>query len=197
MINLSHWVIKFIDNYRRSFLWKGASEAKGGHCLLAWPRVCRPPDLGGLGIVDLQRFDYALRMHWLWMKRTEDHRPWLELPAEDEPIVEAMFQSSIYVELGDGRNALFWSDRRLHGKSLLDLAPCLCAAVGTRIKQQRIVAEALHDDHWIGDISGALTVQVLLEYLQTWDRVRQVELMDGQPDRICWKWTSDTTFSTS
>ena len=123
MINLSPWVIKCIDNYRRSFLWKGASEAKGGHCLLAWPRVCRPPDLGGLGIVDLQRFDYALRMHWLWMKITEDHRPWLELPAKDERIVEAMFQSSIYVELGDGRNALFWSDRRLHGKSLLDLAP--------------------------------------------------------------------------
>jgi len=34
---------------------------------------------------------------------------------EKEPIVEAMFQSSIYVELGDGRKALFWTDRWLQG----------------------------------------------------------------------------------
>ena len=65
-INLSPWVIKRIDNCRRGFLWKGAQSARGGHCLLAWPRVCRPPELGGLGIVDLQRFRYALRMRWLW-----------------------------------------------------------------------------------------------------------------------------------
>ena len=57
--NLSPWVTKQIDSVRRSFLWKGAQSAKGGHCLLAWPRVCRPPDLGGLGILDLQRFVYA------------------------------------------------------------------------------------------------------------------------------------------
>ena len=64
-VNLSPWVIKSIDTIRRGFLWKGAKSAKGGHCLLAWPRVCRPPELGGLGILDLQRFGFALRMRWL------------------------------------------------------------------------------------------------------------------------------------
>ena len=127
--NLSPWVTKQIDSVRRSFLWKGAQSAKGGHCLLAWPRVCRPPDLGGLGILDLQRFGYALRMIWLWMKQTDEARSWHELPMEKEPIVEAMFQSSIYVELGDGRKALFWTDRWLQGKSLLDLRVCLVLLV--------------------------------------------------------------------
>ena len=84
---------------------------------------------------------------------------------EKEPIVEAMFQSSIYVELGDGRKALFWTYCWLQGQSLLDLAPCLCSAVGARIKGQRTVAQALSRDQWIGDISGALMVQVLLDYL--------------------------------
>jgi len=196
-INLSPWVIKCIDNCRRIFLWKGSKEAKGGHCLLAWPRVCRPTELGGLGIVDLQKFGYALRMRWLWLRRTDHLRPWLELPAEGERLVEAMFQASIYVELGDGKKALFWTDRWLQGQSLLDLAPCLCNAVGSRCKQQRTVADALLDDKWISDISGALTVQVLLEYLQTWDHARQINLTADQPDRICWRWTSDRVFSTS
>ena len=110
-VNLSPRVTKHIDSCRRSFLWKGAQSAKGGHCLLAWPRVCRPPDLGGLGIIDLQRFGYALRMRWLWMKRTDESRSWHHLPMEKEHVVEAMFQSSIYVELGNGRKALFWTDR--------------------------------------------------------------------------------------
>ena len=196
-INLSPWVIKCIDNCRRNFLWKGNGDAKGGYCLLAWPRVCRPLELGGLGIIDLQKFGYALRMRWLWLRRTDDQRPWLELPDKVEHIVEAMFQASIFVELGDGRKALFWSDRWLQGKSLLDLAPCLCNAVATRVKQQRTVAEALHNDQWIADISGALTVQVLLEYLQIWDRVRQTQLLQDQPDKICWRWTADKVFSTS
>ena len=112
------------------FLWKGANAAKGGHCLLAWPRVCRPPELGGLGIVDLQRFGYALRMRWLWLQRTDDSRPWRDLRAKEETVVEDMFQTSILVEIGDGQKALFWTDKWLQGQSLLDIAPCLCSTVG-------------------------------------------------------------------
>jgi len=165
--------------------------------LLAWPRVCRPPELGGLGIFDLQRFGYALRMRWLWMKRTDVARPWHLLPDEKEPIIEAMFQASIYVDLGDGRTALFWSDRWLDGKSLAEVAPCLCATVGPRIKKTRTVAQALHGDLWTTDISGALTVQVILDYLLVWDMTRTIQLQPDQPDRVCWKWTPDKIFSTS
>ena len=108
-----------------------------------------------------------------------------------------MFQASIYVELGNGGKALFWSDRWLQGKSLIDLAPCLVDVVCGRIKKKRTVAQALQNKQWISDITGALTVQVLLEYLQVWDRLQGVRLQENQPDKICWKWTSDKMFSTS
>jgi hypothetical protein len=69
--------------------------------------------------------------------------------------------------------------------------------VGTRTKNLGTVAQALQDDRWIRDISGALTVQVLFEYLRIWDLTRNIQLTEGRADRICWKWTSDRVFSTS
>ena len=50
-----------------------------------------------------------------------------------------MFTASIYVEVGNGRKALFWMDRQ----SILDIASCLSNAVGANAKKQRTVAQAL------------------------------------------------------
>jgi len=105
--------------------------------------------------------------------------------------------ASIYVELGNGRKALLWTDRWLQGRSISELAPCLCNAIGSRIKKQRTVAQALPGDNWTRDISGALTVQVLLEYLHIWELTRGIQVQVNQNDRICWMWTSDMIFSTS
>jgi len=139
---------------------------------------------------------YTLRMRWLWVHRTDPSRPWLHLSDDREPLVEAMFQASVYLELGDGATALFWSDRWLQGVSLQELAPCLCRAVPSRVRALRTVAQALSNWQWIKDITRALTVQVLVEYLQTWDRMQLIQL-SANPDRVCWKWTADRCFTTA
>ena len=46
-MDLPSWALRSIDKIRRGFLWKGRKEARGGHCLLAWPKVTRPMELGG------------------------------------------------------------------------------------------------------------------------------------------------------
>ena len=101
----------------------------------------------------------------------EDSRPWHLLPDDCDPLVEAMFHASTHMELGDGRKALFWGDRWLQGKSIEEIAPRLCASVGKHAKKVRTVAQALNGDIWTRNISGALTVQVISEYLLIWDGI--------------------------
>jgi len=63
---LAAWAKKKIDRIRRSYLWKGEDNANNGHCLVNWPTVARPKDLGGLRIPDLEKIGRVLRLCWLW-----------------------------------------------------------------------------------------------------------------------------------
>lgn len=57
---LSPWVIESIDKLRRAFMWCGTDVASSGKCKVVWEVVCRPRDLGGLGVSDLRRAGVAL-----------------------------------------------------------------------------------------------------------------------------------------
>jgi len=75
----------------------------------------------------------------------------------------------------------------LMGGTLAELAPNLFSAVPKGVRKSRTVAQALHNRGWVRDIRGALTVQVLMEYLQVWDPLEGVILQQGVPDQFRWK----------
>jgi hypothetical protein len=80
------WAIKRIDKLHRGFLWKGSEVASGGHCLVRWKNVRKPKSVGGLGVLDLERFSRALRLRWLWFQWTEPNRPWV---GTDPPVMRS------------------------------------------------------------------------------------------------------------
>ncbi|GJN23896.1 hypothetical protein PR202_gb11588 [Eleusine coracana subsp. coracana] len=61
-VDFPQWAHKAVDKIRRGYLWKGYIDVKGGHCLVAWSTVCRPLELGSLGIANLQQLSWALRL---------------------------------------------------------------------------------------------------------------------------------------
>jgi hypothetical protein len=107
---LSGWVIEQIDKRRRAFLWSGTETTTGGKCKVAWPFVCRPTSLGGLGVTDLRFFGFALRLRWEWLSRTEPERGWVTLPERKEKVVASMAAASMSVVSGNGASTRLWTD---------------------------------------------------------------------------------------
>ena len=131
-VELPPWAIKAIDKIRRGFLWRGRKDAKGGHCLVAWNKTCRPLEFGGLGISNLQNLGWALRIRWLWLQKTEPSRPWSVFPIQVHKCARDFFSMAVISEVGNGTRTRFWTDRWIHGHRICDLAPLLFVLVPKR-----------------------------------------------------------------
>lgn len=67
-------------------------------------------EYGGLGISDLEKYNRALRCHWLWLRWTDNEKLWRDLPLPIDEQVTALFQASTTIEIGDGSKISFWND---------------------------------------------------------------------------------------
>lgn len=105
---LAAWAKKQIDKIRRSFLWKGEENADGVHCLVNWPSVSKPKDLGGLGVPELDKFGRALRLRWLWQEWTDPSKLWVGSKVPCKPVDRLLFNASTIVTVGDGMKTQFW-----------------------------------------------------------------------------------------
>lgn len=187
-------VLKQINRVLREFLWYDRKEMRNGHGPVHWQRVCRPLELGGLGIPDLHRQGVALRARWLWLQRTDPSKPWVHLHLPSDANTTAIFRASTSWSVGDGRSCLFWMDHWLDGKSIADLAPSLLTLVPRRRRKSCTVAEGLANRCWVADLRGALTPRALVEYVHLWRLLRPITL-STDPDRLSWRWTTDGNYS--
>jgi hypothetical protein len=194
-VDLPPGALKAIDKIRKGFLWRGRKDVRGGHYLVAWERVCRPLELGGLGIFSLKELGWALRMRWLWMARTDPDKPWSLLPMQIPGTVKAFFSVAVITEIGNGSSTLLWKDRWLQGKRINDLAPRLFVVVPKRILNTRSVQWALTDRRWLTDIRGAVSVGVLADFLDLWDILSSINLLQNQEDKHIFRFATDGKYS--
>jgi hypothetical protein len=107
VLDLPMSAIKVIKKILKGFLWKGRKEVNGGHCLLAWPKVTRPKELGGLGLFDIRRLSLALWAKWPWLHMTEPDRPWAQFQIHVCKEVQSLIDMAVVTKVEDGSNTLF------------------------------------------------------------------------------------------
>lgn len=162
----------------------------GGKCKVAWPVVCSPRNLGGLGLPDLRVQGFALRLRWEWQRRVSPDAPWAHLPATPERLVFAMFDASTSFTVGNGETARFWTDLWLPVGRLYLIAPLVFGAVPKRWRRHT-VREALLDNQWAWDAAAASTTTFMAQFLRLWSILEEIQLDPDTPDRVTWRWTTD------
>jgi hypothetical protein len=69
-------MLKFINKIERAFLWSALNTTTGAKCKVNWETFCRPKKLGGLGVINLDKFATALRLRFPWLEWTDNNKIW-------------------------------------------------------------------------------------------------------------------------
>jgi hypothetical protein len=59
-------VMQEFDKIKRRFLWAGNKAISSDKCKVNRTKTTLPNELGGLGVLDLEKFARVLRLRWLW-----------------------------------------------------------------------------------------------------------------------------------
>ncbi|KAM0867750.1 hypothetical protein ACQ4PT_041790 [Festuca glaucescens] len=164
-------------------------------CAIAWKDVCRPVELGGLGVLDIKRLSWALRARWPWLRHVDPAKPWAMFPIHSNAHVEALVHLATSIKLGNGTKVLFWSDRWIAGQNISQLAPAVLAAVRPNAVSSISVAEGLTNNSWIRDISGTLSVEGVLQFLLLVNLTEAQVLSPATEDEFIWNLSSSSLYS--
>ncbi|KAM0914656.1 hypothetical protein ACQ4PT_011368 [Festuca glaucescens] len=140
----------------------------------------------------------ALRTRWLWFNKIDAQKPWAGLDVNVGKDCVALFNASVHIELGNGETTLFWDDPWIGGLAAQAIAPDLLPLVRPAVRRRRSVRDGLLGNSWASDISGALTVPAVVQYLRLWAAVAAVPFQEhgeDNADKVTWKWRGDGQFS--
>jgi hypothetical protein len=152
--------------------------------------------MGGLGILDMDKFARALRLRWPWLVWKDAERAWVDLghPCDEEDM--ALFYECTSITVGNGQRASFWHSPWLGGRKPKDIAPSIFAI--SKHKNDTI-HRALDLNKWIANINtnSGLTIQHILEYYELWVGLQEVFLDEGVDDEIVWKLSPSGEYTAS
>jgi hypothetical protein len=72
-------IINAIDRIRRDYLWCGSDENAHRNPQVAWDKVCRPKNKGGLGVLNLKIHNTTLLFKFIHKFYDREYIPWVNL----------------------------------------------------------------------------------------------------------------------
>jgi hypothetical protein len=160
--------------------------------MVNWKRVQRPKELGGLSILDLNKFNQALRVRWRWFDWKDPNKPWALMRIALNRIEETLFRACTSITLGNGESTKFWHDRWINGQSPKDLAPSLYRL--TRRKNIS-VAKGCTGRQWLTGLHQISSSDEVNQLVSLRSLINQVHLTEQQ-DSIQWNLKADGQYST-
>lgn len=86
-------------------------------------------------------------------------------------------------------------DSWIHGCCVQQIASVVFASMPRARAESRTVAAGMLDQALVTDITGALIIQVLLQYLDLWEHLCAIHVLSGVPDSVIRRWSSDHKYS--
>jgi hypothetical protein len=105
-------------------------------------------------------------MRWMWLQKTDPNRPWAALSIQIPTKAKFFFSVAMQVEIGDGSSTFFGRTASYMGREKQ-----ISHQDYLQRYQKTESTSALSRKHyvpikWVSDIRGAITVGVMVEYLQ-------------------------------
>jgi len=210
-------VEKELIKIQRNFLWGWGSEARK-IAWVSWENICKPKEMGGLGIRDIENFNTALLAKWKWRLGVEDHGVWKQILDSKygswRVLNEAntsraaskwwkdihkvcgntesgrWFDNCIEWVIGEGKKVKLWEDKWIGEESLCHKFPRLYSISECKGKSLQEVGH-WEENEWIWDLTWRR--QRLL-----WETVLEEQFLQilinrsptkGNPDM--WKWKEE------
>jgi hypothetical protein len=189
------WLFDEVEKCFRGFFWSAKDRAFGGQCLVAWSQVCKPPEVGGLGIKDLRLQGLALRVRWGWLRRTDQSKPWQGLQVLFDAKARDVFDSLVQIQTGDGSRVLFWRDHWIDEKHALNFAPSIASKIKTRAFNSTTVAQAMTNNSWCLDLKGELSDLESAECVRLWIAVHATARDVAAEDVFRWPWSRSGVYT--
>jgi hypothetical protein len=86
----------------RALLWAATDKVSGGQCKVYWDMVCRPKNLGGLGIINVDFFVRDLRLCYRWLEWKAPGKILVCFGNPSNEIYLDLFYATTIITLGDG-----------------------------------------------------------------------------------------------
>ena len=212
--SIPSYIIRRLDRMRRAFLWSGEDTTTNGKYLLNWNLVCRPKELGGMGITNLLvMLNRVLLSKWWWKLFNNSYGAWSSLvtatyqqhgpltlntsqPQQQSSLwkaiqmVKPLFQALVRFQLGNGLNVSFWNDSCLFPKPIqgrfLSLFNLSCSKAISIVEAYNLYQ---YHDYWpTAPTHCNLGLQHLRQVMSI------LEILD-RPETIEWKWFPTKAFS--
>lgn len=200
-----------MDKVRCRFFWEGVGDTRKFH-MVNWATVCKPKELGGLGILNTKLMNIALLSKWVWKLSQHEQGLWADLlrakylPTGDiftSPTIKGsqfwnglqkikhLFKLGAKHEVHNGRATLFWSDWWKGRTPLRERFPCLYSISSA---PHISIHQAHNQEGWRLTFRHTFGTAEAVE----WDELsREIETWSGDEghDNISWTLESSGCFS--